>query len=56
MSAGAWFWIVFVVALIVWMFLSWPFAADTRRTSLAMVVVFVLIALLGWATIGPPIR
>ena len=55
MSAGQWFWIVYVICFLFGGFWCgfWP---DNRRWAWPGVIVFILLGLLGWGIFGPPIR
>lgn len=55
MSAGQWFWIIYVVIGIFGGFFGAGYAGD-RRWFVGGLVAFVLIGLLGWGVFGPPIR
>ncbi len=52
MSAGIWFWILYVISLLLTGWWWWPFTAD-RGPPL---ILFILIGLLGWGIFGAPIR
>jgi hypothetical protein len=52
MSAGIWFWIIYVICALFGGWLSFPF----ERKSGVWLVVMILIGLLGWGIFGPPIR
>ena len=55
MSAGIWFWIIYVIIGLFGGF--WGFSNVTDRRWLGGgFVIFVLIGLLGWGVFGPPIR
>jgi len=54
MTAGNWFWIIYVILGLFGGFLG--FQANDRRWVWGGVVVFVLIGLLGWMVAGPPIK
>jgi len=60
-SAGQWFWIIYVICLIFGVFLNWPVGGDANspyrwRPLGWSVVLFVLLGLLGWGVFGPPIH
>lgn len=46
------FWIVWLVCLLLSIFLSWPIS----RGSAAIIMLFVLVAILGWSVFGPIFR
>ncbi len=52
MTAGIWFWVLYVVSLIFTGYCWWPFNTD-RGPS---ILLYVLLGLLGWGVFGPPIR
>lgn len=58
MSAGAWFWVLYVICLLFGGWSTWPRSGgppDWRPFGWSLVV-FVLIGLLGWGIFGPPLR
>lgn len=55
MSAGNWFWIVYVIILICGGFYGFSSGLDRRWWGGGFVVI-VLLGLLGWGVFGPPIR
>jgi hypothetical protein len=52
MTAGIWFWILYVISILFTGYWWWPFNAE-RGPSL---LVYILIGLLGWGVFGAPIR
>lgn len=52
MSAGIWFWIIFVISIIFGFWSVWPF----ERKSGIYLVVYILIGLLGWRVFGPVVQ
>jgi hypothetical protein len=52
MTAGIWFWILYVLSIVFAGYWWWPFNAD-RGPSL---IAYILIGLLGWGVFGAPIR
>lgn len=56
MQAGVWFWIIYVIFVVLFYALQWPFKEDSHRTLGGSVIVFILIGLLGWGIFGPPIK
>lgn len=56
MSAAVWFWLVYVVLVVCCLLLGWPFPNESRRSAGVVAIILVLVGLLAWATIGPPIR
>lgn len=55
MSAGIWFWIIYVLCVLFGFWALWP-AAGGYHVLAFPGVVFVLIGLLGWGIFGPPIQ
>jgi hypothetical protein len=56
MSAGIWFWILYVLCLFVGLFFNWPGERNGWRPIGWTFAAFVLIGLLGWTVYGPPVR
>ncbi len=58
MSAGVWFWIIYVLVAVLGCFLNWPGQAPGTnwRPFGWTVVELILFGLLGWGVFGPPIR
>lgn len=59
MSAGIWFWLIFVLCFLFGTFAYWPVNATDRaawRPLGGNLVVFILLGLLGWRLFGPPIQ
>jgi predicted membrane channel-forming protein YqfA (hemolysin III family) len=55
MSAGVWFWLLYVICVIFGMWAEWP--ADGRYRPLGgRLVVFILLGLLGFRVFGSPIQ
>lgn len=54
MSAGPWFWILYVIVGIFGCFFGWQ--CQDRRRTVGGLLLFVLVGLLGWGVFGPPIR
>lgn len=54
MTAGNWFWIIYIIILICGSFFGFSSGLD-RRWLGGGVVVIILIGLLGWGIFGPPI-
>jgi sugar phosphate permease len=52
MNAGNWFWIIFVISVVFSGVVLWPF----ERRSSAWLVVFILLALLGYHVFGPAVQ
>jgi hypothetical protein len=52
MDKAIWFWIIYVVSVLFYGALAWPF----DRTKASVFVVFVLIFLLGLGIFGSPIK
>jgi cell division protein FtsW (lipid II flippase) len=52
MSSGIWFWIIFVIALLFGAWTEWPF----QRRAGTVLVVFILLALLGYRVFGGPVQ
>lgn len=53
MTAGQWFWIVYVIFFIFGGWIAWPYGG---RAIGATVVIMLLIGLLGWGVFGPPLK
>lgn len=52
MSAGIWFWIIYVICLLFGVYLT-----HNNFTFLGgSLVIFILVGLLGWQVFGPPIK
>jgi hypothetical protein len=57
MSAGIWFWIIYVLCVLFGMYFDWPQGDKPNYRPLGgRLVVFVLLGLLGWRVFGPPIQ
>lgn len=56
MSAGVWFWIIYVLLVVFACFLHYPFSPESRRPAGITAIILVLIGLLGWGVFGPPIK
>ena len=56
MSAGIWFWIIYVLCLLFGVWSVWPTYRDSPRVFGGGLVVFILLGLLGWRVFGPPIQ
>jgi hypothetical protein len=57
MSAGIWFWIIYVLCVIFGMWSEWPAGPNGNYRPLGgRFAVFVLLGLLGWGVFGPPIK
>ena len=55
MSAGIWFWIIYVICVLFGVWVDWP--ADSQFRPLGrLLVVFILLGLLGWKVFGPPLQ
>lgn len=55
MSAGIWFWIIYVIVGIFGF--GWGFSNEADRRWLGgSFVIFILVGLLGWGVFGPPIH
>lgn len=59
MSAGIWFWILFVLCVFFNVFFNWP--ADPNKPQAwgpfgGSLLLFVLIGLLGWGIFGAPLK
>lgn len=52
MSSSAWFWIIYVIAIIFGGFMLWPF----ERRSGIWLVVMILLGIVGYAIFGSPIK
>jgi len=56
MPAGILFWVIFFVALLFSGFAGYQAPADRWRFWGTTLVIFILLALLGWKTFGPVIQ
>lgn len=57
MTAGIWFWVLYVVSILLGGFGGWGVPEANRRYYWGGgIVVFVLIGLLGWGIFGAPLR
>lgn len=54
MTAGQWFWIIYVIIVVFCGVINWPFS--DRRFAGTSLAILVLLGLLGWGIFGPPIR
>jgi hypothetical protein len=54
MSAGIWFWLLYVICVVFGGWLIWP--AQDRRMFGSYGVIMILIGLLGWAVFGSPLK
>lgn len=55
MSAGIWFWIIYVVIGVFGCWLGYTSPGD-KRIGGALFLLFILVGLVGWGVFGPPIR
>jgi hypothetical protein len=55
MSAGIWFWIIYVLALVLGGGWAWR-TPEARSWAFPGLIFWVLIGLVGWGVFGPPIR
>ncbi len=53
MSAGIWFWIIYVISVVFGGYWGWARTPDHWPMYL---VFYILTGLLGWGVFGPPIR
>lgn len=56
MSAGIWFWLLYVICILFGGWSVWPEDNSRFRPLGIWFVTFVLFGLLGWKTFGPPIQ
>ena len=56
MSAGIWFWIIYVLCVLFGAWVDWPQSPEARWPFGRTLVIFVLLGLLGWGIFGPPIK
>lgn len=56
MSAGVWFWIIYVIGVLLGGLFYYPWGPDCRRHIGISFIQAVLIGLLGWGIFGPPIK
>lgn len=52
MTAGIWFWIIYVLSFLFTGWWWWPLTQERAP----WLVMYILIGLVGWGTFGPPIR
>lgn len=48
MPKGLLFWVIFIIGVILYSGLNWPFS----RPAWGGIIIFILIGILGWATFG----
>ena len=53
MTAGQWFWIIYVICAVLGGWIIYPYGGRAFGASL---VILILIGLLGWGVFGPPLR
>ncbi len=46
------FWIVYLLAILLWGFFNWPLG----MVAVPSLIIFFLIGIIGWAVFGPPIQ
>lgn len=59
MSAGIWFWLIYVILFLFGIILGWPANLSDRAAWRPLgrdVVILILLGLLGWGLFGPPIK
>jgi len=61
MTAGTWFWLIYVLCALLGVFFNWPWSTQSGgqppwRPLGWVVVELILFGLLGWGVFGPPIR
>lgn len=56
MSMGLAFWLVWLISVVVSMFIYSPDWRTNYRPGMVTIIVFFLLAILGWKTFGPPIQ
>ena len=61
MSAGIWFWLIFVLVGIFGIFVQSPWRGPNTPAYPwapfgSWIILFILIGILGWGVFGPPIR
>lgn len=57
MSAGVWFWILYVICFLFSGWTYWPYGQPgAYRPFGGILAIYILIFLLGWVAVGPPIR
>ncbi len=56
MSAGIWFWLIYVLCLVFGMWSDWPRGNGDFRPVGRVGVIFILMGLLGWRVFGSPIQ
>lgn len=52
MTAGIWFWILYVISLVFTGFWNWPL----NQGHAPWLLIYILLGLLGWGVFGAPIR
>ena len=55
MSAGIWFWLIYVICVVFGMWSEWP-SDNNYRPLGGRFVVFILLGLLGWGIFGSPLK
>lgn len=55
MSAGIWFWLIYVICLLFGGWFGYSTGGDRRYIGGGLVI-FVLVGLVGWAVFGPPLK
>lgn len=57
LSAGVWFWILYVICFLFSGWTYWPYGQPgAYRPFGGILAIYILIFLLGWVAVGPPIR
>lgn len=56
MSKGLLFWVIMILWLIFGLYTNWPVAGAHPWPLVGNVVLWVLLALLGWKCFGPPVH
>lgn len=52
MSKGLLFWVIMIVWLVFGLYVSWPSPRPIGNT----LILFILLAILGWQVFGPPVK
>lgn len=57
MSAGIWFWLIYVICVVFGCWLDWPAGPNPNYRMVGRnFVIFILLGLLGWGVFGSPLK